>query len=298
MTGKIDVYHDTVGAMGTRLDVVLTGLPPAAAAALCEDVFARVRSLETTLSRFRPDGETGMLNSTAAKTAVAASPFLWDLLGRCRELHRITGGAFDIAAAPLLRRCRLPEALRTEAARREALAASGTDRLVFDDAARTVRFAHPAAEIDFGAVGKGVALDVIRPLLVSAGVENALVSFGESSVLALGRHPYGDCWEIGLRHPVTDEAVRTLRLRDTMLSVSGLRRVTRDGVTEIQSHIVRPSAGELASGPATVAVTGGSGLETEALSTAWIASCETRPSFLARFPHLAFHDVADAVPLS
>ena len=47
--------------MGTRLDVVLTGIPLDAAAALCETLFERIHNLESVLSRFQPDGETGRL---------------------------------------------------------------------------------------------------------------------------------------------------------------------------------------------------------------------------------------------
>ena len=170
------------------------------------------------------------------------------------------------------------------------------DRIEFDDANRTVRFAHPATEIDFGAVGKGFALDEIRPLLAEAGVGNALISFGESSILALGRHPYGEHWEIGVRHPVTDKAVRTVALRDEALSVSGLRRVSREGVPDLQGHIVAPSSGEVVVRPLSVAVKSASAFEAEALSTAWIASGEDDPAFFHRFPGIVRVAVDATVP--
>ncbi len=278
------VFHDSAWAMGTRLDVVLTGIPRDAAATLCEQVFARIHELESIMSRFQPDGETGRLNLLAATAPVGVSPFLWRLLGECFRFHRETGGAFDITLAPLLSWHRLPADERTENARLEARAASGMDRLVLDPVNHTVRFHHALTGIDFGAVGKGLALDEIRPLLTGAGVENALVSFGESSVLALGRHPHGDCWEIGVRHPATDETARVIRLRDAVLSVSGLRRMTHGSVSDLQGHIVEPSTGLLAGRALTVAVKASSGFEAEVLSTAWIASGKDTPAFLKNFP--------------
>lgn len=282
--------------MGTRLDVVLTGIPRDEAEAVAGRVFDRIRELESTLSRFRPDGETGRLNRLAAAAPVTVSPFLRDLLVACRRFHDGTDGAFDIALTPLLRRHRLPENERTDDNLREALAASGTDRIVVDPQGCTVRFAHPATEIDFGAVGKGIALDAIRPMLVEAGIANALVSFGESSILALGRHPYGEHWEIGIRHPVTDAVAHTVRLRDTALSVSGLRRITHDNVTDLQGHIVEPGTGRLVARPVTVAVSSGSAFEAEVLSTALIAAGTAAPGFLHRFPGVECHTIDATTP--
>ena len=55
-----------------------------------------------------------------------------------------------------------------------------------DAARRSVRFDRPGIEVNFGAIGKGYALDRMGALLRRRGARRALLSAGHSSVLALG----------------------------------------------------------------------------------------------------------------
>jgi predicted dehydrogenase len=65
-----------------------------------------------------------------------------------------------------------------------------------DPAARSVTLTGADIVLDAGGFGKGYALDRVRKLLADAGVANALVNFGDSSVAAVGSHPFGDCWQV------------------------------------------------------------------------------------------------------
>ena len=71
----------------------------------------------------------------------------------------------------------------------------------------SVRFDGEETSLDFGGFAKGYALKKIGVLLREAGVGSAFVDFGNSSILGIGRHPYGPCWRVSLPDPATGNAL-------------------------------------------------------------------------------------------
>src|SRR5262249_61236505 len=65
---------------------------------------------------------------------------------------------------------------------------------------RRVALTRRGASLDLDAFGKGVALDRIARRLGRAGDASALLNFGESSLMAVGRAPRGG-WPVALRDP-------------------------------------------------------------------------------------------------
>ena len=74
-------------------------------------------------------------------------------------------------------------------------------QIELDDKQRTVRFTNSEIVLDFGAIGKGYALDRAGELVRSFGVERAFMHGGTSSILALGHGPSGKPWPVGIRNP-------------------------------------------------------------------------------------------------
>src|SRR5262249_52863857 len=154
---------------------------------------------EDRLTVFRETSEVARVNREAAVGEAQASPLLFDLLVKCRTLHAESEGAFDPTSAPLsrcwgflARQGRLPPAGDIEAARRRV----GRAAVALDPAARTVRFPRPEMELNFGAIGKGHALDLVAELLRREGVPRALVSAAGSSAVAFGG---GDGFPVDVR---------------------------------------------------------------------------------------------------
>ena len=99
-------------------------------------------------------------------------------------------------------------------------------------------------KIDLGAIGKGYALDEISDYLVEAGIPNALVSLGGSSVLAAGKNKDGNLWTIGLKDPLNpDKICGAVYVSDKVISVSGgyERFITINGID--YCHIIDPETG-------------------------------------------------------
>lgn len=141
-----------------------------------------------------------------------------------------------------------------------------------DPAARSVTLTGADIVLDAGGFGKGYALDRVRKLLADAGVANALVNFGDSSVASVGSHPFGDCWQVTAK-----AGGGTFRLKEASLSLSGLRP---DG----RAHIVDPKSRRTVSDSVVVAVEGRSAFVCEILSTAlYAAPAGARQGIAAEF---------------
>jgi FAD:protein FMN transferase len=239
-------------AMATQFELELIG-PDAehleAVAAAIED---EIRRLEKLLSRHNPASEVSRINRGAAAAPLKVDADVWQLLTACEEFRHATDGFFDVTAA--------------EAPPVDSLAAS-VPRLLLDPDRQTVRFYSTDVSIDFGAVGKGYALDRVRELIARFGVSSALVSGGSSSIVAVGR-PAGGAWTVDVRHPADEGAppVGRVELVDRSLSCSAAIRPGQVVSDIIDPHTQRPLVGKDA-----VVVLAPSGVAAEALSTALLA---------------------------
>jgi thiamine biosynthesis lipoprotein len=158
-----------------------------------------------------------------------------------------------------------------ESAISNARALVGWNQFEIDEAAGTIQLARPGVEFHPGAMGKGYALDRAVNILRDAGVGNALIHGGTSSVCALGTPPDADGWEISLPMP-PDGSARAwpdgkpprITLRDNTLSVSAIWGRPDAPI----SHILDPRSGEPARGLALAAVVGVSATDSDVWSTA------------------------------
>jgi len=272
-------------AMACRFEVTLASEDArhldAARAALDE-----VDAIEAALTWFRDTSEVSQVNRGAASAPVPVGPSLLALLSLCRELHAATGGAFDPASTALARcwgflerRPRLPTEPEIEAAR----ARSGLDKVTVDGLSRTVRFAVPGVELNFGAVGKGWALDRVAATLRPRGVARALLTAGGSSHRGWG----GEAWELALR-PAGEE-LGLLRLRDAALgtSAAGEQRFEADG--KRYGHVLDPRTGWPAEGVRSASAVASEAAVADALSAAFLVAgpalagpfCAARPGTMA-----------------
>lgn len=251
-------------AMACRFEVTL---PPedahrvdAARAALDE-----VDAIEAALTVVRETSEVSRVNREAGEGPVAVSSSLFLLLGLCRELHAATGGAFDPTSTPLSR------------------SRTGMERVELDPAARSVRFAAPGVELNFGAIDKGWALDRIAASLRIRGAFRALLTAGGSSHRGWG----GEAWELALR-PGGEELGR-LRLRDAALGTSAAGEQHFEAGGRRYGHVLDPRTGWPAEGVRSVSVVAAEAAVADALATAFLVAgrslagpyCASHPGTLA-----------------
>ena len=228
--------------------------------------------VEAALTVFRDSSEVAAVNRHAAQRPVAVSGLLFALLERCRALHVATGGAFDPTAGPLTR-CwgflardgRLPSAEEIAAAR----AAVGFDKVRLDAQERTARFLAPDMSLNFGAIGKGLALDRMAAILRSHGVPRALVSAGGSSAIAVGA---AEGFTVDLRSPRVGHVLGRLRLADAALGTSGAGEQYFEADGRRYGHVIDPRTGWPCEGVLSATVVAPEAAQADALSTAFLVA--------------------------
>ena len=223
----------TTVLMGTTLTARIAAPDAGQAASALEAAFRSVRGVEDILSSWRTDTELGRANRAPVGVPVALSPRLGGWLALVEDARAMTGGAFDPAVGALvdvwdLRGVgRRPEPGRLATAR----AAVGPAGVAIDTVAGTLTRLHPAAWLDAGGFGKGVALAQARTVLAGAGVRAGLLNFG-GQVLAMGSGPDGGPWVVPVADPQErGRPVMALAVRDRSVATSAQsqRFVTVDG---------------------------------------------------------------------
>ncbi|MFI5315726.1 MAG: FAD:protein FMN transferase [Myxococcota bacterium] len=134
-------------------------------------------------------------------------------------------------------------------------------------AAGSVELREAGAALDFGGVAKGWALDRVCESFRAAGVTRALLSFGESSIAAIGAAPGRDGWGIALAGPAGGVA-GSLELRDESLSVSGSLGQFVEIGGHRYGHVIDPRTGRPLERALVAAALAANGARAEALSKA------------------------------
>jgi FAD:protein FMN transferase len=260
-------------AMACRFEITLAS-GDAGWVTAARDALNEIDRFEDELSVFRETSAISGINRLAASGPVAIDEPLWTLLLSCERLHRETEGAFDITSTPLSRcwgflqrQGRLPPIEEIEAVR----ALVGFDLVDLDEHSRTIRLRRPGVELNLGAIGKGFALDCVAQTMRRCGVADALLSAGQSSLLAVGGPDGG--WLVEIVSPRVENASQPLthvRLRDAALGTSGAGEqfVIVDGTR--YGHVIDPRTGWPASGVVSVSVVASSAARADALSTAFL----------------------------
>lgn len=218
--------------MGTVCEIAAEAPEAAVSAA-----FAEIRRWDGILSLYKKDSEASRLNGSAAAGPVAVSAELWEAVSASLEAARRSDGAFDPTA----------RAGRT----------GGWTKIRLDRARRSVFFAEPGLRLDFGGIGKGIALDHAARLLREGGVRSARINFG-GQIYALG------AWEVSV------PGHGALRVADASVSTSGN--------SEQPGHIIDPADGRRLYRRRSVTVVA----PTAAQADAWDTALFVNPALLPR----------------
>lgn len=232
-------------AMHTRIEALLTGVEEAVGRTLAERVEAEMKALEHRFNCHDERSPLSAINLRAAREVVEVDDDMFLALELCDTFRRTTMGYFDVATDT---------------------AVAGQMSYQLDASRHTVRFTSEGIRLDMGGFAKGYALERIRQILSDEGITTALMNFGNSSVAALGHHPYGDWWAVGVEHTSErGQMAHEVHLQGSAMSVSGRS-------TDGRYHIVNPTTGATVAGDELLLVEGRSALITEVLSTALYAA--------------------------
>jgi len=266
------LYRESRRIMGTYCEVQAYHADATAGRAAATRALDEMQRIDRLLSNYDANSELSAMNRDAARAPFHASPELFDFVRQCRHYVTDTGGAFDPTVGPLVRAWGFftptparPSLEVIAAARRS----SGFDKVHLNEAAHTVSYATTGMEIDPGGIGKGLAVDRAADLLVSLGVQSALISAGGSTLYAIGHPPDRPAWTVSVRDPAEPDAPLTVvSLRDTAVSTSGVsEKFVLEGTRRLP-HIFDPRTGEPVEGMCQTSVVAPTATASDALTKA------------------------------
>jgi thiamine biosynthesis lipoprotein len=276
--------------LGALAELSLWHTDEAAARRAIRKVEAEIARHERIFSLAMADSEISRLN--AAGVLTRPSPELRGLMEESRRFSILSAGAFDISVQPLWRLYEAHFWSRTEVqddvlARARDVARDLVDFRAIEIGATRIAFARDGMAVTLNSLAQGYVTDACANLLRNEGFATAFVDLGE--VRALGRHPDGRAWRVGIRNAQAaglaqagsgqSGVAQTVELEDAAMAVSGGYGTTFEPSGRFH-HIFDPRTGESAHGLLDATVIGPRATAANGLSTALCVAGEARAAAL------------------
>jgi FAD:protein FMN transferase len=271
--------------LGAFAELSLWHTDEAAARRAFRQVEGEIARYERIFGLARADSEIAKLNVAGALTGPSRE--LRGLMEESRRFSVLSTGAFDISVQPLWRLYEAHFWSRSAVqhdllARARDVARDLVDFRAIDIGTARIAFARPGMAVTLNSLAQGFVTDACADLLRNEGFDTAFVDLGE--VRALGRHPDGRPWRVGIRTPQAAGLVRsgvaqTLDLEDAAMAVSGGYGTTFEATGRFH-HIFDPHTGESAHALLDATVVGPRATVANGLSTALCVAGEARAAAL------------------
>ena len=212
-----------------------------------EEVDSLLKAFNQSLSTYIPDSEISRFNQSADSFRFETDLF-YPVLESSRTIYAATNGAFDPTVGPLVNAWGFGPEEREEMTQAKVdslLALVGFEHIKFNR--QKVRKTKPNMYLDFSAIAKGYAIDVIAMFLEERDIQDYLVIIG-GEARCRGNNGEGDGWVIGIDNPEYKE--RGGQVGIAYLSLSGLSVATsgnyrnyyvKDG--KKYAHTINPNTG-------------------------------------------------------
>lgn len=275
------INSETFVMFGLNTDVVLVGVEEGQAGRIIEMLKDELNRLEREISRSNPASFVLKTDHSPKDKWIKCSPDFFDVLLLCSDFYEMSNGAFDITMGPLAELWNSGKEISDEEFEACKLRC-GFDKVELDPEQLRFRFREDDMQFDFSFIELAYALDLVKPLLKDEEVENAIVNFEEKAVLALGHHPVGEAWPIGIRNlQDPHEFLQFFEMKDNACISDGTIFLCEDA-NEIQHRVVVSSeSGEPVDGLRTVSVKTGAATMGAFLARVWLILPENDKSILA-----------------
>lgn len=238
-----------------------------------------------TLSVFEPYSEVSRFNRTG--TLRFESPFLYPVLRASAEVVAMTDGAFDPTVGALVDAYgfgRAGQRFGTSDVPNPETFTTGFAHILFDDA--HVERTHPEVQLNFNAIAKGYAVDVVGGFLSERGVQHYLIELG-GEVRCQGLNQRGEHWRVGVDRSDSDGKSDTVVvLTNQSLATSGNYHNYYERNGTKYTHLLDPRTGRMVrSDLLSVTVVADDCMTADALATAFVVmGADQTAAFLTRHP--------------
>lgn len=209
------------------------------------EIDAVLGAFNQSLSTYIPDSEISMLNRTGQ--LFHPSEMFLDVMKSSAEVFQSTGGAFDPTVGRLVNAwgfgpdkiMRVPDSSVIDSLKNHV----GFDLVTISG--DTVKMNY-GMYLDFSAIAKGYAVDLVANLLKSKNLENYMVEIG-GEVVANGTNAEGEIWKIGIEDPLVAKDERKLlaivKLKSLGMATSGNYRNYYTVGNRTIAHTIDPRTG-------------------------------------------------------
>ena len=257
-------FHE---AMSSPFEIHIVGEEALYARQASQAAFREIDRLEMYLSHFQESSDISRINARGSFETVLVTFEVMECLRIAEQVHKDTGGAFDITVQ------------KAEPGKPRPVI--GMEHVELDMEKVTVRLKRAGVKLDLGGIGKGFGIDKAKVFLEDWEIKDVLIS-ASSTLLGVGAPPGKEGWPvtIGADEPSRRTPIEIV-LKNQALSASGLR--VRG------SHIIDPATGRAARGPSRAWAIAPTGTLADALSTAFMvmtaksveAYCKAHPEVSA-----------------
>ncbi|MDR3269136.1 MAG: FAD:protein FMN transferase [Tannerella sp.] len=170
-------------------------------AILTEKIDAELQAFNLSLNPFNPNSILAKVNRNED---VEVDAWFTTVFNKSIEISEHSGGMFDVTVAPLI------NLWGFGFEQKDSVSPQVIDSLMTFVGYRKIRLENkrvvkddPRMKLNFSAIAKGYACDVIAALLEREGVSNYMVDIG-GEVVVKGVNPDGNCWRVGISKPEDD----------------------------------------------------------------------------------------------
>lgn len=232
--------------------------------------FSEIRKCDQILSDYRSDSELSKILDEAYSHPVYVSEDFFKVTKKSLYFSKITNGKFDITVRPLIslwgfknKDFKIPSIKEIESVKSYI----GYKNILLDEINKTIFIKNTRTKLDFGAIGKGYAIDKAVKALKESGIKSAFID-SLSNQHYLGSPPGQDFWIVGIKNPRnTDKIIKYLKIKDKAISTSGdyEQFFIQDG--KRYSHIINPLTGYPIKNLISSTIVSDNGADADSLST-------------------------------
>lgn len=233
--------------LGAEVHLTLAHPDAAQAKNIFKMCVREIKRLENIFTLYDSRSDLSRLNADGFLDSPA--PEMVDLFRQAQMLNALTQGHFDVTVKSLEE-----GHLKT---------VPGMDTILLN--AQQIKFLKPETCVTFNGIGQGYITDKITDLLKDQGLKNVLVELGETR--ALGRHPSGRSWMMGLQNGADPIPLG----HDKALATSGALNPETG-----EPHIFNPLTGAYAHTYKTASVVTSTATIADGLSTAFLSMSEAQ----------------------
>jgi thiamine biosynthesis lipoprotein len=246
-----DPYLQLSGqTMGTTWSVALRSTNAADAAGIKTGLQERLDGINALMSTYDSDSEVSRFNLLTSTDWFEVSDETFQVVELAQQISKLTAGAFDISVGPLVDlwgfgaqpSASLPPAPEQVAA---VTAAVGYEKLQLRPEPAAIRKKNPQLRIDFAAIAKGYAVDVLARYLDQLQIEHYLVEIGgELKIRGVRRD--GTPWRVAIEQPLdhSRKVATIFPLTDIALATSGNYRNYYEKNGQRYVHTIDPASGK------------------------------------------------------